>query len=435
MRSVSRNTVRILLIDFNPFMAAATPISLGYLGAVASSQGHEVRILSFGSDSLFSPRSFAEYISAYAPRLVGFGTYQRNIFHVHALARLVKQAAPNCYVVLGGPQITFLPDDALSVLPCADFLCREEGEPVLLAVAEAIVSEQTNKPVPGTTSRNLRGGYLTGPAVQSEGKLDDYPSPWLEGILNPADMDEAIMLSSRGCTHVCSFCYTPAASGRRIRTHSVDRIIEEIKYVASKGSGKLWFADPNFSFNEKRVTEILEGIVRTGLPVSMWIETRADMLNTELILLMKRAGVHTLAMGLESASENVFPRLKKNLDPDRIRQAVDAAFAAGLDVELFSQYALPYERYEDAMQTLDFVKAAGVKIRGNSNAQQMQIYHGSEIASAPAKFGIKPLRPRFQPCQGIGTEFETEWMSKAEIDKVRAAWKAESLDGGKRIVA
>ena len=167
----------------------------------------------------------------------------------------------------------------------------------------------------------------------------------------------------------------------------------------------------------------------------MWIETRADMLNQELISLMKRAGVSMIAMGLESASENVYPHLNKKLDPDRIRQAIEMAFAAGMDVELFSQYALPYERYDDALKTLNFVKDSGVKIRGNSNAQQMQIYYGSEIASDPAKFGIKPLRNSFQPCMGIGTEFETKWMSKAEIDRVKSIWKSESLDGGKRIVA
>lgn len=111
------------------------------------------------------------------------------------------------------------------------------------------------------------------------------------------------------------------------------------------------------------------------------------------------------------------------------------AFAAGLDVELFSQYALPHERFLDAMQTLNFVKESGVKIRGNSNAQQMQIYYGSEIAADPAKFGVKPLRDSFQPCMAIGTEFETEWMTRSEIEKIKAAWKIESLDGGKRVVS
>lgn len=427
--------MRVLLIDFNPFMAAATPISIGYVGAALKCKGHNVQVLSLGSATLFSPLAFKEFTREYAPDIVGFGTYQRSIFHINALATLVKEASPEAFIILGGPHITFLPDDALSVLAGVDFLCRGEGETVILAVTDAIQSGEAASPVPGTTSRNSEGGYITGPSITPAKDLDEYPSPWLEGILDPADMDEAIMLTSRGCPHVCSFCYTPAAFGRKVRAHSVDRVIQEIAFVASRGSGRLWFADPNFSFSEKRVIEILEEIARRDLKLDMWIETRADMLNKELIALMKRAGVNMIAMGLESASENVYPHLNKNLDPDRIREAIEMAFAAGLDVELFSQYALPHERFVDAMQTLNFVKESGVKIRGNSNAQQMQIYYGSEIAADPAKFGVKPLRDSFQPCMAIGTEFETEWMTRREIEKIKAAWKIESLDGGKRVVS
>lgn len=427
--------MRVLLIDFNPFMAAATPISLGYLGAILKTRGHEVKVLSLGSITLFSPVSFKSFIREFSPDLVGFGAYQRNIFHINALVNMVKEVLPETSVILGGPQITFLPDEALSVLTGVDFLCRGEGESVILELTDAILANNIGSPIPGITSRDSQGNYVTGPAITPTKDLDEYPSPWLEGVLDPAEMAENIMLTSRGCSHVCSFCYTPAAFGRNVRAHSVERVIDDIAFVASRGSGRLWFADPNFSFSQKRVVAILSEIASRDLKIDMWIETRADMLNKELISLMKRAGVNMIAMGLESASENVYPHLKKNLDPDQIRLAIEMAFEAGLDVELFSQYALPHERFEDAMKTLKFVKDSGVKIRGNSNAQQMQIYYGSEIAADPAKFGIKPLRDSFLPCMGIGTEFETEWMSKDEIDRIKAAWKAESLDGGKRIVS
>ena len=120
--------MKILLIDFNPFMAAATPISLGYIGAVAKSKEHEVKVLSFGSTTLFSPTAFKGFIKEYSPDIVGFGAYQRNIFHIHALANMVKEASQKTIVILGGPQITFLPDDALSVLDSVDYLSRGEGE-------------------------------------------------------------------------------------------------------------------------------------------------------------------------------------------------------------------------------------------------------------------------------------------------------------------
>ena len=87
------------------------------------------------------------------------------------------------------------------------------------------------------------------------------------------------------------------------------------------------------------------------------------------------------------------------------------------------------------MATLQFVKDCGVKIRGNSNAQQMQLYFGSAICADYAQYGVTPLRETFPPYLSMGTEFETRWMSKREIEEIKEAWRAESLDGGKRLVS
>jgi len=87
------------------------------------------------------------------------------------------------------------------------------------------------------------------------------------------------------------------------------------------------------------------------------------------------------------------------------------------------------------MTTLRFVKDCGVAIRGNSNAQQMQLYFGSAIIRHPETHGIRPLREDMPPYLALGDEFETDWISKAEMDEVRAAWSAASVDGGKRVVS
>jgi anaerobic magnesium-protoporphyrin IX monomethyl ester cyclase len=427
--------MKVLLIDLSPFTEAVTPVSLGYIGAALAESGHEIRIVSIGQSGTVNLRGLESYLEEFRPSLVGFGTYQRNLPHVVALARLVKETLPQARIVLGGPQASLMPDAGLAALPDVDFLCRGEGEAVALAIAEAVLSGDDSQPVPGATRRTSDGEILTGPSIESVKDLDRHPSPWLTGILDPAAMSETIMLASRGCPYSCAFCYTPAAFDRKVRYNSIDRVLEEIRYVAERGSGRLWFADPNFSFSEKRVTRILEGILSRNLEVEMWIETRADMLTPDLIRLMKRAGVYLVAMGLESASPDVFPGLNKNLEPEEIREAVRLALDAGLDVELFSQYALPNEGLTDAMATLQFVKDCGVKIQGNSNAQQMQLYFGSEICADYARYGVIPLREAFPPYLSIGTEFETRWMSKREIDEIKRAWRAESLDGGKRVVS
>jgi radical SAM superfamily enzyme YgiQ (UPF0313 family) len=427
--------MRILLVDVNPFMAAQAPISLGVLGAVLRTDGHRVTLLGLGSDSRLSAAGLARRLRELDPELVGFGAYQRNMVHVRGLATLVKQVVPGCRVVLGGPQAMFMPDTALQELSEVDFLSRGEGELAILALVEALVAGTADdEPISGITSRHPDGGAVTGPRPEPATNLDSYPSPWLTGVLDPADWSEAVLLASRGCPHHCLFCLTPAAFGEP-RWYSVERVLDEIEVVAARGSGRLWFADPNFCARADRVVAVLEGVLARALDVRLWIELRAEMVTPELIPLLERAGVERVAMGLESARPDVLARLAKGIEPDRVARAARGLLGAGIDVELFSQYALPGESLDDALATLRFVQGCGVAIRGNSNAQQMQLYFGSEINHRHREYGVRPLRSSFPPHLSIGTEFETDAMPAADIARVRAAWRDASADGARRVVS
>lgn len=427
--------MRLLLVDFSPFGEALSPISLGHLAAMAKQKGHEPRILSLGNTTRFSPTRLRDFILDEHPHLIGFAVYQRNLPHVWGLTRFFKSVLPEVRVIWGGPQITFMPPHALDELGGVDFLARDEGESVIISVLDAMKTDAIHEPIAGVVSRAGDGSIVQGPRCEPITHLDDIPSPWLEGALDPADWDECIMLTSRGCPFDCAFCYTPRAFGRKTRVHSVERVLEEIAWVAKKGTGRLWFADPNFSFRKSRVLALLEGIAAKNLDVSLWLETRADMVNDEMLALMKRAGVRQIAMGLESASPQVTPYLEKRLNLDSLRRAIAAAFARGLDVELFSQYGLPGETRADALATLAFVKDCGVRIRGNSNAQQMQLYFGTRFSDNPVAFGIIPQRLTLPTYLSLGTEYETRWMNAGDLRAVKNAWQDASEDGGKRVIS
>jgi radical SAM superfamily enzyme len=98
-------------------------------------------------------------------------------------------------------------------------------------------------------------------------------------------------------------------------------------------------------------------------------------------------------------------------------------------------FGLPYEAFDDAVKTLEFVKDNRVKIMGNTNSQQMQIYFGTDMGRHYEDHNIRPLSDNRPAYLSIGSQYETDYMSHDEIQKIQGLWRANSLDGGKRIIS
>jgi len=427
--------MNILLVEINPFVQATTPISLGYIAAFLKTNGFNVKILSIGHNTSISCNVFSRTVRSFQPSIVGFSAYQRNMLYVTGLAGLIKSIDSNIKTIIGGPQATFMPSSALKEMPDIDYICRSPGEVTLLELALAVDNGTPFSDLSGVTYKDDDGAVYDTPELDGFDDLDKYPSAYLNDVFDYSGMTEAIMLTSRGCPHNCIYCYTPRAFKHKITFHSVGRVIDEIKWISKKGIQKLWFADPNISFNPERLVEIFDRILSENLELQMWMQTRADLVNLELIKKMKSAGVSTLAFGLESASEPVLNRLGKHISLEKVSEAVKLVQSQGIEVELFTIFGLPFESLEDAVKTLEFVKNNNVKIMGNTNSQQMQIYFGTHIAEHYRDYNMRPSNNSRPAYLSIGSQYETSYMCSNEMHEMQKLWKINSLDGGKRIVS
>jgi radical SAM superfamily enzyme YgiQ (UPF0313 family) len=172
-----------------------------------------------------------------------------------------------------------------------------------------------------------------------------------------------------------------------------------------------------------------------GLKNEIWLQTRADLVNPTMMKMMKRAGVGTIAFGLESASKRVLSKLDKRISIEKVAEAIALAQSQDVDVELFTIFGLPHETMADAVETIEFVKRNKVKIRGNTNSQQMQIYFGTHMAEHYADYGIRPLKDDRPAYLSIGSQYRTDTMGPEEMKQIQARWRSESLDRGRRIVS
>ncbi len=417
--------IPILLININTsstvVLFQSIPISLGYLAAYLKAHGFESSILDDLEDKPLRLGKLKEFILRHRPILVGFSAYQANIERIRLYAKYVKSIDDSIKIIIGGPQAHFMPTDAFLDLKYVDIICRSEGEVVVLDVIKALSKNEPLSEVKGISYME-RNALYDNQLLEGFEDLDTYPSPYLSEVLDLSQKDVAMLITSRGCVYRCIFCYTPRASGFKIRFHSAERVIDEIKYCIKRGIRQFWFADPNFSFSSRRLETLMDEILKQNLQISFWCQTRYDLVNESILKKMKRTGLSTIAYGLESASEPVLKTTKKNADLKKLPHMVRLTQSLGIDVELFTMYGLPGETLDDARKTLNFVKNHNIVMEGNAGSQQLEIYFGSEIHENYERYGIIPTKSHKPRYLSIGTDFETTTLSSNDIEKIRAIW-------------
>jgi radical SAM superfamily enzyme YgiQ (UPF0313 family) len=398
------------------------PISMGYALAALKAQGHDGIIIDDLRDRPLTLKVLEKWVRRIDPGVIGFTAFQSTMNRIRFLCRYIKSRRRKIRIVLGGPQAVVMPSAALEELEDVSALVRGEGEAILPEMARLLDAGEKLEKVEGIAC--ICDGRIldTGPGPDPPQDLDAYPSPYLTGLLNLEGKNTAIMLSSRGCRHVCKFCITPRICRGKIRYHSVERVLDEMSYLSGVGIERFWFADPNFTENRERTERLLEEKIRNGITTPFWFQTRADLVDPSLLKKLQQAGADTVAFGLESGSPGVLEKTNKNIQLEQLAKNISVAQSLGLDVELFTIFGLPGETTEDARQTLEFVRSMEVPIQSNSGSQQMQLYFGSIYERNPGAFGIKPLstyRPSFF---SVGDQYETSSMTRRDIRKVRNMW-------------
>jgi radical SAM superfamily enzyme YgiQ (UPF0313 family) len=196
-----------------------------------------------------------------------------------------------------------------------------------------------------------------------------------------------------------------------------------------KGIRRFFFADPSFTFDKKRVRQIMRGIIRKRWKVEIWCETRSDLVDAQLLGLMAQAGVKFIAYGLESVDDEVNKALNKRIDPVQFARIIRMTQAAGIEPEVFTLYGLPKQTRESALNTLRFLQGLGVKISYNSAGQQLFLFFGTDVFNHPRKYGIRLRKTRVPLYLSAGAEFETEWMTKRDIAYVAGKYREAAAPG------
>jgi anaerobic magnesium-protoporphyrin IX monomethyl ester cyclase len=168
-----------------------------------------------------------------------------------------------------------------------------------------------------------------------------------------AGCKETSIIITRGCPYSCDFCSKPVW-GSEFRKPSLERVFQEMEEIHRLGYDRLWIADDSFTLDLSFLRSFCEEKIARDLPLTWTCLSRVDRLDSDLILLMKKAGCVEVFLGLESGSDDTLRLMHKRTTVAEGIRAVHLFHHAGIKVSGFFMVGYPGETWAAIEATLDF---------------------------------------------------------------------------------
>lgn len=334
--------MRIRLVEPQPVghnvynLALLPRLGLPLMGKMLTDAGHDVRVYC----EMLAPVDLEDCLRA---DLVGISSTTATSPAAYRLAEILTDAGVP--VVLGGPHVTFQPDEALGHAP---FVVRGEGEATLMELVTALERGASLDSVLGL-SHAAGGEARHNPARPrcSQEEFERLPIPDLTLIDGYARMTTKPIMTQWGCPFDCEFCGVTAMFSRSVRHRRAEQVIEEL---AGLQADRVFFHDDNFVVNKSRSARLLNAMLDTGNTPAWFAQVRSETalhslahqeVDEEFLDLMRRAGCQMVMIGIEAITDEGLAEIGKRQRVTMIEQAIRAfhdhhiavhgMFVAGLD--------------------------------------------------------------------------------------------------------
>lgn len=372
------------------------PIGIMSLSSVLKRAGHEV--VMFDQANPETPNeTIVEEIRRQRPALVGLSFLSTTSYpYAKLLARQIRAADAGVKLAFGGVFASLNAQLVKLQVPEVDFVCRGDGEQLVLDLAERLDDPDA---VAGVTWQEKGGKLRHNVNRPLERNLDQWPFPDRESL--PLDFVESMpldvpavlslerfttMQTSRGCPWPCVFCDIPVFNEGKWRSRSPEHVIAEMKQLQADGYGAVYFVDDHFLLQPKRIQAICKGINDNDIRIQWGCEGRVDSTCMELFPAMAKAHCRTLMFGLESGSQKVLDRLNKEQTLEEAETAVNKAKDAGIEiVHGFFVVGSPDETEEEMRETFRFASRLRIDTFGFN---RLCVYRGTPLWQEYVRRGL-----------------------------------------------
>lgn len=388
--------MRVLLITYdNESLIQWFPQGTAYIAAVILQHGHEVEIYAqdihhYPESHLTNKLNNEKYDVIGLSFIGGYYEYKKAI----KISDAIDASTQKPFYIIGGFGPTPAPEYFLKKLK-ADALVMGEGEVTVIELLEKLAAKESFAGVLGMAYREDDKVFVN-PSRPLIEDVDSIPMPayHLFNIehyrlmrLPGCSKTDFIMpvLSGRGCTFTCNFCYR---MDKGFRGRSNESIIEEIRYLQENyGITYIGFTDELLMSSMERTMSLSQAMIDAKLDIKWDCNGRLNYAKPKVLSLMKEAGCLFINYGIEAFDDQILKNMDKVLTTKQIEKGIQAT----LDIGISPGFNIIFGNIDETKETL--MKGVDFLLKYDDGAQLRTIrpvtpYPGSPLYHLAIKKGL-----------------------------------------------
>lgn len=336
------------------------PLGVGYLASALEQVGAKVDI--FDQAAHHQPNYvLAKYLDMNEWDIIGVSFLAaRYAETVKPLLDVISKHKKDAWLVVGGHGPSPIPDYILNTTD-VDIVAIGESEETIVELLDA------NKPLSEVKGIAYKedGEVIINERRPPIKNLDTIPFPaWHLSDMEKyttavrlfgqkANEKSLQILTGRGCTGHCAFCYRLE---KGVRLRNIPKVIEEIKFLKDQyGVAYFLFADELFLITKKRFYEFRDALEENDLKIKFVCDARVELLDEEFCKDLKSAGCGFCNVGFESMSQPVLDAMGKRVTVGDNIRAAEALKKANLSTGLNIIWGNLYDTAESLREGVDFI--------------------------------------------------------------------------------
>jgi radical SAM superfamily enzyme YgiQ (UPF0313 family) len=327
-------------------------------------------------------------MARYEPKVVGIYCCAGNLASSQIIGKLAKKINNRTIVIMGGPHPTAVGPQMLADSN-VDIVVKGEGEITTVELLDAISKGESFARIKGIMFREDQEIVET-PNRKLVENLDTlcFPHQYAHEVLVDYDKHPKSafknILATRGCPYTCFFCGSNCIWGRKTRFRSVENVAKEIKSLQKMGINRIEFVDDTFGINKEYTHRLCDSMIHDCPKIRWGCETRVDLIDEKLLIHMKKAGCHSIFLGIESGNNEILKHVRKGITVEQALSAVKIIRNQGIKLTAFFIIGTPWETEDTLNDTFITMQ----KIRGLLNYSIFTPYPGTEAFDYCKKVGL-----------------------------------------------